>query len=90
MRTPNHVTTTASVPHALLSECALHFNPVMHLLMSYNIGLWHMLKLYHPKYRIFSNLIRTLFYSLRGLKKSDADYNRVRIRFAVERWILEK
>jgi len=30
------------------------------------------------------------FYSFRGLKKSDADYNRVRIRFAVESWILEK
>jgi len=30
------------------------------------------------------------FYSFRGPKKSDADYNRVRIRFAVESWILEK
>ena len=30
------------------------------------------------------------FYSFRGLKKSDADQNRVRIRFAVESWILEK
>jgi len=30
------------------------------------------------------------FYSFKGLKKSDADYNRVRIRFAVESWILEK
>jgi len=30
------------------------------------------------------------FYSFRGLKKSDMDYNRVRIRFAVESWILEK
>ena len=30
------------------------------------------------------------FYSFRGLKKSDADYNRVRIRFTVESWILEK
>jgi len=29
------------------------------------------------------------FYSLRA-KKSDEDYNRVRIRFAVESWILEK
>jgi hypothetical protein len=28
------------------------------------------------------------FYSFRGL--SDADYNRVRISFAVESWILEK
>ena len=30
------------------------------------------------------------FYSSRGLKKSDADWNRVRIRFAVVSWILEK
>jgi len=30
------------------------------------------------------------FYSFRGLKKSDADYSRVWIRFAVESWILEK
>ena len=40
-------------------------------------------------YRIFSNLIRTLLQFQRA-KKSDADYNRVRIRFAVESWILEK
>jgi len=30
------------------------------------------------------------FYSSRGLKKSDADYNCVPIRFVVESWILEK
>jgi len=30
------------------------------------------------------------FYSFRGPKKSDVDYDRVRIRFAVESWILEK
>jgi hypothetical protein len=30
------------------------------------------------------------FYSFRRLKKSDADYNHVRIRFVVESWILEK
>jgi hypothetical protein len=35
-------------------------------------------------YRIFSNLIRTFFYRFRGLK------NQMRIRFAVESWILEK
>jgi hypothetical protein len=35
-------------------------------------------------YRIFSNLIRTPFYSFRGLKIQ------MRIRFAVESWILEK
>ena len=41
-------------------------------------------------YCIFSNLIRAPFYSFRGAKKSYADYNRVRIRFAVERWIFGK
>jgi hypothetical protein len=41
-------------------------------------------------YHIFSNLIRTLFTVLEKAKKSDADYNRVQIRFAVESWILEK
>jgi hypothetical protein len=30
------------------------------------------------------------FYTFRGLKQSDVDYNLVRIRFAVESWILEK
>jgi hypothetical protein len=30
------------------------------------------------------------FYSFRGLKKSDVDYNRMQIRFAVKSWILEK
>jgi len=35
-------------------------------------------------YRIFSNLIRTVFYSFRVLKYQ------MRIRFAVESWILEK
>jgi hypothetical protein len=29
------------------------------------------------------------FYSFRGLKKPDVDYNCVQIRFAVESWILE-
>ena len=39
-------------------------------------------------YILKSNL--QTFYSFRGLKKSDADYNRMQIRFAVESWILEK
>ena len=30
------------------------------------------------------------FHSFRGLKKSDADYNRAQIRFTVVSWILEK
>jgi hypothetical protein len=42
------------------------------------------------KCRIFTNLIRALFTVLEEKKKSEADYNRVRIRFAVENWILEK
>jgi hypothetical protein len=40
-------------------------------------------------YRIFSNLIRTIFTVSEGYK-ADADYNCVRTRFAVESWILEK
>jgi len=34
MRTPNHMTTMASVPRPLLSECALYVTYAMHLLMS--------------------------------------------------------
>ena len=40
-------------------------------------------------YRIFSNLSAP-FLQFQRAKKSDADYNRVRIRFAADSWILEK
>ena len=43
----------------------------------------------YKKYRIFSNIIRALF-TFQRAKKSDADESRVRIRFAVVSWILEK
>ena len=55
---------------------------------------WHLqfwgwfLELQRMPYILKSN--QDPFYSFRGLKKSDADYNRRRIRFTAESWILEK
>jgi hypothetical protein len=89
-REVNHA--TPSTAEAKNINCTIHLSPPLYTLMTLTVEVAPLLpllkRIYRPvrqfKYRIFSNLIRTLFHRFRGLK------NQTRIRFAVESWILEK